>query len=201
MLPAPQRGTRKGWGNIFLYFGCRNSKVDDIYKEELQQMKNEGVLKDVYTALSREPDTPKTYVQNILKKNAEDVYNCIVKQNGHFYVCGDVKMASDVTATLEKILASEGNMTIQDAKNFIMKLRDCNRFHEDIFGVTLRSSEVTDRARDQAKKAWNFVNSSSKTRMSTDEGTVSPIPAGEIKPPKGRPKAPRKPMYSNDPAS
>lgn len=52
-------GDKKGWGKIYLYFGCRNSKVDDIYKEELQQMKAEGVLTEVYTALSREPDTPK----------------------------------------------------------------------------------------------------------------------------------------------
>jgi hypothetical protein len=52
-------GTRKGWGKIYLYFGCRNSDMDDIYKNELKQMKNEGVLTEVNTALSREPDTPK----------------------------------------------------------------------------------------------------------------------------------------------
>ena len=64
-----------------------------------------------------------TYVQNILKQNSNSVFRCIVKEGGHFYVCGDVKMASDVTAILESILASEGNMTIQDAKNFVLKLR------------------------------------------------------------------------------
>ncbi|XP_045171466.2 nitric oxide synthase, brain-like [Mercenaria mercenaria] len=198
MLREPQRGTRKGWGKIYQYFGCRNSKLDDIYKEELKQMKNEGVLTEVHTALSREPDTPKTYVQTILKQNAAVVFNCIVKEGGHFYVCGDVKMASDVTATLEKILSTQGDMTMQDAKNFIMKLRDSNRFHEDIFGVTLRSSEVTDRARDQAKKAWNYINSASKTKSQIDKETVAPIPPGETKAPKGKPKAPRKAMYTQD---
>ena len=64
-----------------------------------------------------------TYVQTILKQNSVEVFNCIVKEGGHFYVCGDVKMASDVTATLEKILSTQGDMTMQDAKNFIMKLR------------------------------------------------------------------------------
>jgi len=64
-----------------------------------------------------------TYVQGILKQNSAVVFNTIVKQGGHFYVCGDVKMASDVTATLEKIIATEGNMTQQDAKNLVMKLR------------------------------------------------------------------------------
>lgn len=51
-----------------------------------------------------------------------------MKEGGHFYVCGDVKMASDVTATLEMILASEGNMSMQDAKNFVLKLRVTNIF-------------------------------------------------------------------------
>ena len=63
------------------------------------------------------------YVQNILNKNSRDVYKTIVKEGGHFYVCGDVKMASDVTATLEKIIMTEGKMTTQDAKNYILKLR------------------------------------------------------------------------------
>lgn len=57
-------------------------------------------------------------------------------------------------------------------------LQEGNRFHEDIFGVTLRSSEVTDRARDQAKRAWNFINSASKKRGSIDKGTVTPLPSG-----------------------
>ncbi|WAR01150.1 NOS1-like protein [Mya arenaria] len=188
-------GGRKGWGEIHLYFGCRNSEIDAIYREELEQMKAEGVLTQVYTALSREKDT---YVQSILKQNSTAVFRCIVKQSGHFYVCGDVKMASDVTATLEKIVATEGNMASQDAKGLIMKLRDNSRFHEDIFGVTLRSSEVTDRARDQAKRAWSFVNAAGRNRASIDTESVSPIPTGDYKGPKSKPKAPRSSMFSPD---
>ncbi|WAR01184.1 NOS1-like protein [Mya arenaria] len=191
-------GGRKGWGEIHLYFGCRNSEIDAIYREELEQMKAEGVLTQVYTALSREKDVPKTYVQSILKQNSTAVFRCIVKQSGHFYVCGDVKMASDVTATLEKIVATEGNMASQDAKSLIMKLRDNSRFHEDIFGVTLRSSEVTDRARDQAKRAWSFVNAAGRNRASIDTESVSPIPTGDYKGPKSKPKAPRSSMFSPD---
>ena len=64
-----------------------------------------------------------TYVQNILSQNASDVYRIIVKEGGHFYVCGDVKMASDVTTTLENIIMSEGNMSSEEAKNYVLKLR------------------------------------------------------------------------------
>lgn len=42
-----------------LVFGCRQSKIDHIYREETTLAKNKGVLKDLYTAYSREPDKPK----------------------------------------------------------------------------------------------------------------------------------------------
>ena len=40
--------------------------------------------------------------------------------------------------------------------------------------MTLRSSEVTDRARDQAKKAWKFINAAGKSNKV--KGTVATIP-------------------------
>ena len=59
-------GQRKGWGDIYLYFGCRKSSVDNIYQQELEQAKQDGVIKEVYIALSREPDHPK--VNNDISK-------------------------------------------------------------------------------------------------------------------------------------
>ena len=52
-------GQRKGWGDIYLYFGCRRSGIDDIYQQELAKAKDDGVIKEVHTALSREPEQPK----------------------------------------------------------------------------------------------------------------------------------------------
>jgi nitric-oxide synthase len=44
---------------MVLVFGCRQSKIDHIYKEETLQAKNKGVFRELYTAYSREPDKPK----------------------------------------------------------------------------------------------------------------------------------------------
>nr|QJF53971.1 Nitric oxide synthase [Sinohyriopsis cumingii] len=132
-VPHSQGKSRSGWGSMYLYFGCRRSLVDDIYRMELQAAKKEGVLTNVYTAFSREPDKPKMYVQDYLLQNSTEIYNNILREGGHFYVCGDAKMATDVTSTLEKILQKEGNISAQDAKNLLMTLRDSNQFHEDIF--------------------------------------------------------------------
>ena len=87
-----------------------------------------------------------TYVQTILRKNAADVYRIIVKECGHFYVCGDVKMASDVTATLEEIIMTEGKMSPQDAKDFIRKLQVMYIGNTDLLLNTLLEE---DRRRDE----------------------------------------------------
>ena len=57
-------GSVNGWGDIYLYFGCRKETVDHIYQDELETAKKEGIIKEVYLALSREPDKPKVAQSN-----------------------------------------------------------------------------------------------------------------------------------------
>lgn len=42
-----------------LLFGCRQPDMDHIYKKEMEEMKRRGVLKEVYTAYSRQPGQAK----------------------------------------------------------------------------------------------------------------------------------------------
>ena len=63
------------------------------------------------------------YVQDLLKLNAEEVCDFLVNPDSHFYVCGDVTMASDVSNCLENILQthsafseSESQALIEDMK-------------------------------------------------------------------------------------
>uniref|UniRef100_A0AAX7TCI6 Nitric oxide synthase n=1 Tax=Astatotilapia calliptera TaxID=8154 RepID=A0AAX7TCI6_ASTCA len=137
---------------MILVFGCRQSEMDHIYKEETIQAKNKGVFKELYTAYSREPGKPKKYVQDVLREHlSETVYQCLRQEGGHIYVCGDVTMAGDVLKTVQQIIKQQGNMSLEDAGFFISKLRDENRYHEDIFGVTLRTYEVTNRIRSEIR--------------------------------------------------
>ena len=50
------------WGTMVLFFGCRDSKQDFIYKDELARVKDDGALTQVFLALSREPQQPKVRV-------------------------------------------------------------------------------------------------------------------------------------------
>uniref|UniRef100_A0A8D0L8P8 Nitric oxide synthase 1 n=1 Tax=Sphenodon punctatus TaxID=8508 RepID=A0A8D0L8P8_SPHPU len=136
---------------MVLVFGCRQSKIDHIYREETLLAKNKEVFKELYTAYSREPDRPKKYVQDVLQEQlAEFVYKALKEQGGHIYVCGDVTMAGDVFKTIQGIMRQQGKKSVEEAGSFISKLRDDNRYHEDIFGVTLRTYEVTNRLRSES---------------------------------------------------
>uniref|UniRef100_A0A8C3CN71 Nitric oxide synthase n=1 Tax=Cairina moschata TaxID=8855 RepID=A0A8C3CN71_CAIMO len=123
-------------GDMTLLFGCRQPDMDHIYREEIEEMKRKGVLKEVFTAYSRQPGQAKVYVQDILQNKLEaKVCNLLHKEDGHLYVCGDVRMARDVAQTLKGILVKKLNLTEQQAEEYFFELKSQKRYHEDIFGA------------------------------------------------------------------
>ena len=56
-------------------------------------------------------------------EDTDAIYKAIDEEGGHFFVCGDVKMAHDVTSRLEQIIMEKGNMTSERAKQYIVKMR------------------------------------------------------------------------------
>ncbi|XP_064301356.1 nitric oxide synthase 3 isoform X1 [Phalacrocorax carbo] len=138
-------------GSMVLVFGCRSSALDHIYRQEMQEAQEQGALSQVLTAFSREPGTPKTYVQDVLRTQlAAEVHQVLCQSAGHMYVCGDVTMATEVLQTVQHILVQQAGMTLGQAGDFISELRDKNRYHEDIFGLTFRTQEVAFRIRSQS---------------------------------------------------
>ena len=93
-----------------------------------------------------------TYVQHLLKENADKVVNQLIDERGHFYVCGDISMAADVCRTLQGIFEETAAMSSEQARKLIETMKDKGYYHEDIFGVTLKHQEVTTRVRTAAKK-------------------------------------------------
>ena len=47
---------KKDFGKMIIYFGCRNSRMDHIYKEEMEKCKLSGALDEVYVGYSRDKD-------------------------------------------------------------------------------------------------------------------------------------------------
>uniref|UniRef100_A0A8D2MKC1 Nitric oxide synthase n=1 Tax=Zonotrichia albicollis TaxID=44394 RepID=A0A8D2MKC1_ZONAL len=94
---------------------------------------------------------PQKYVQDVLQEQlAQTVFKALKEQGGHIYVCGDVTMAGDVLKAVQLIVRQQGQLSAEEAGAFLSKLRDDSRYHEDIFGVTLRTYEVTNRLRSES---------------------------------------------------
>ncbi|KAL2297502.1 hypothetical protein Nmel_016809 [Mimus melanotis] len=128
------RGLRAG--DMTLVFGCRQPELDHIYREETEDMKRRGVLRDIYTAYSRLPGQDKVYVQDILQRQLEArVCEVVHGQQGHVFVCGDVRMARDVALALRALLARALRLSQQQADEYFQQLKSQKRYHEDIFGA------------------------------------------------------------------
>ncbi|WBW74230.1 NADPH-cytochrome p450 reductase [Schizosaccharomyces osmophilus] len=110
-----------------LFYGCRRSDTDFLYKEEWDTYAKS--LKDsfeLHTAFSRERDQ-KVYVQHLLLQQSSLV-NELIAAGAWFYICGDAEhMAKDVTSALATILTT----VKEDGAKRIKSLRDENRFFED----------------------------------------------------------------------
>jgi cytochrome P450 / NADPH-cytochrome P450 reductase len=82
-------------GPSMLFFGCRNPQQDYIYQEELEEFAREGVTA-LECAFSRLEGQPKTYVQNRIEAQQEDIWP-LVEGGAIIYVCGDAgRMAPEV---------------------------------------------------------------------------------------------------------
>nr|QNG40941.1 nitric oxide synthase [Placozoa sp. H4] len=157
LTPTGNEGLVTRFGKMVLFFGCRESTKDDIYKKEIEECLNNGVLDEVYKAYSRELNQPKQYVQDLMKEHGGDLLHMILDGDGHIYVCGDVSMAADVFRTLQNLLIDYGLFNQEDAIEYVKNMKETGRYHEDIFGITLRTGEVTERIRKAAQRAWVMI--------------------------------------------
>ncbi|GAB6027737.1 Nitric oxide synthase, brain [Chamberlinius hualienensis] len=134
------KNTDEKFGKMILYFGCRKPGVDDIYSKELQTISGNKYNFQAKVAYSRADNRPKTYVQQLLENDSQEVYDHLTIHNGNFYICGEAAMAADVRNTLKNILKVTGKMNTEESSKFLQKLKDEGRFQEDIFGVLVKSS-------------------------------------------------------------
>jgi cytochrome P450/NADPH-cytochrome P450 reductase len=95
---AALKAQGRALGPAMLFFGCRHPEQDFIYADELREQADAGIV-ELHVAFSRH-DGKKTYVQDLLKDQAERVRS-LIDQGAIVYVCGDGgRMEPDVKRTL-----------------------------------------------------------------------------------------------------
>lgn len=127
------RDQGKPTGDTILYFGCRKSKEDFLYEDELKEYLQKGTLTKLYTAFSRE-QPEKVYVTHLLSQNKDEIWDVIGLKNGHIYICGDARtMARDVKKTILEVLMEKGNKTMAQAEEFLKALESKHRYSLDVW--------------------------------------------------------------------
>ena len=128
------------WGKIYLYFGCRNSKKDFLYKEEWPQYGEELHGKFIMrTAISREPpykpDGGKIYVQDLMWEDKAALSEAILTSKAYVYVCGDGKsMSKSVEDVLMKLLGeAKGGSAEKEGAAELKLLKERSRYLTDVW--------------------------------------------------------------------
>ncbi len=127
-----ERQARHAAGDNWLFFGDRRSQHDFLYRSELENYLETGLLTRLDTAFSRD-QSEKIYVQDRMKEHGKELWDWL-ERGAHIYVCGDAKrMAKDVNAALVQIIAQHGGMNESDANTYVKKLAEAKRYQRDVY--------------------------------------------------------------------
>jgi cytochrome P450/NADPH-cytochrome P450 reductase len=120
-------------GKSILFYGCRNAKSDMLYADELKAFEESGIT-ELQVAFSREPGQPRTFVQHLIERERDQVWD-LIETGAVIYVCGNAStMAPGVRAALMDLYRAKTNGSDSTADEWLAGLRDDDRYLEDIWG-------------------------------------------------------------------
>ena len=116
-----------------LFYGCRNTENDFLYADELKAFQASGIT-ELQMAFSREPGQPRTFVQQVMDRERDHVWD-LIEAGAVIYVCGNANtMAPGVRAALMDIYRAKTN-------GWIPRRRTGSRSYE-MLTATWRTSGV-----------------------------------------------------------
>jgi sulfite reductase (NADPH) flavoprotein alpha-component len=119
-------------GKNWLFFGDQKRASDFLYREEIEAHLRDGVLSHLDLAFSRD-QAEKVYVQHRMMENADRIWGWL-QDGANVYVCGDAqRMAKDVDASLQKIVAQHGQLSDAEAKTYLTTLAKEHRYQRDVY--------------------------------------------------------------------
>jgi sulfite reductase (NADPH) flavoprotein alpha-component len=127
-----EREASEAEGDNWMFFGDQTLTQDFLYQVEWQGYLKSGLLTKMDVAFSRD-QTEKIYVQDRIKENAKEVFEWL-ERGAHLYICGDAnRMAKDVHQTLVEIIAEHGQLSIEQAEDYLKSLRSHKRYQKDVY--------------------------------------------------------------------
>jgi sulfite reductase (NADPH) flavoprotein alpha-component len=127
-----ERRARGDQGRNWLFFGEQHAATDYYYRDELEAMRDSGVLTRLDVAFSRD-QAEKIYVQDRMREHGAQLWAWL-EEGAHFYVCGDAnRMARDVDAALKEVVATHGGMSDEKALDYVNRLSREKRYARDVY--------------------------------------------------------------------
>lgn len=127
-----QRSITGATGKNWLFFGDQRQAFDFLYKDDLESYQNAGVLTRLDVAFSRDQEA-KVYVQHKMHEAAAELWAWL-EAGAHVYVCGDARrMALDVDHALHAIVAEQGKMSADAAKEYVKRMSKDKRYQRDVY--------------------------------------------------------------------
>lgn len=126
------RAARGAKGRNWLFFGDQRSETDFLYRDEIEKYQADGLLTRLDLAFSRD-QAEKVYVQHRIRESAAELWSWL-EDGAYVYVCGDARrMALDVDFALREIVAEQGGMSADAAKEYLKTLSQSGRYQRDVY--------------------------------------------------------------------
>ncbi|MGU3646002.1 molybdopterin-dependent oxidoreductase [Microbacterium sp. C23T] len=120
-------------GRNWLFFGEQHAASDFYYRDELDEMREDGFLTRFDVAFSRD-QRQKIYVQDRMIEHGAHLWRWLEDDGAHVYVCGDaMRMAKDVDATLVAIAQQHGKLSEEAAAEYVRGLAADERYVRDVY--------------------------------------------------------------------
>jgi NADPH-dependent sulfite reductase flavoprotein alpha-component len=119
-------------GRNWLFFGEQHEATDFYYRDELDEMREDGFLTRLDVAFSRD-QRQKVYVQDRMLEHGVEFWRWL-EDGAHLFVCGDAtRMAADVDETLTLIARRHGGLSEDEAADFTQGLVAQKRYLRDVY--------------------------------------------------------------------
>lgn len=127
-----ERAATGAAGPNWLFFGDQTRDHDFLYRYEMENYQQSGLLQRLDLAFSRD-QAEKVYVQHRMEQNAAEIWNWL-EAGAHFYVCGDARrMALDVDRALHSVVEKQGGMSSDKANEYVKALSKAKRYQRDVY--------------------------------------------------------------------
>lgn len=119
-------------GKAILFYGCRDAEIDYLYKDELKDWEEQGIV-TVYTAYSRMPESgcPK-YVQDAAWAHRDEVAE-LFSQGGKIYLCGSAaRLGQSCASVCKKIWMERTGKGEEEAATWLDSIKT-DRYVSDVY--------------------------------------------------------------------